>query len=199
MLIHPIDNTIGLMMLHVSSISWYRCTPLEAQSPLYFNTGGIAHNCHTTATTFYRLSGTQPAFLRPGAVPIFCQSVRAAVQRPGCRLLDKSPWQLSHWSHLTVDICLLFLQLWINISLQILQKWLSRGYDVSEFSPLWLLEILSQKHTRKHCPEATALYFSFTQDSPSSFFFLFQCSISMNNQGIALRLLLFSISSSTSQ
>lgn len=107
-LIHPIDNTIGLMMLHISSISWYRCTPLEAQSPLYFNTGGIAHNCHTTATTFYRLSGTQPAFLRPGAVPIFCQSIRAAVQRPGCRLLDKSPWQLSHWSHLTVDICLLF-------------------------------------------------------------------------------------------
>lgn len=79
-----------------------------------------------------------------------------------------------------------FLQLWINISLQILQKWLSRGYDVPEFSPLWLLEILSQRHViEKHCPEAPALYFCFTQDSSSSFIciFFFQCSISMNNQG----------------
>lgn len=187
-----------------NDISWYRCTALEAQSPPHFNTRGIAHNCHTTATTIYRLSGSQPALLRPGAVPVFCQSVRAAVQRPGWELLDQSPWQLSHWSHLTVDIYLLFfffLQLWINISLQILQKWLSRGYDVPEFSPLWLLEILSQRHViEKHCPEAPALYFCFTQDSSSSFICIFFFSAAfLWIIRVALRLPLFSISSSTSQ
>lgn len=110
-LVLVLNNTIGLVILPTArpnDISWYRCTALEAQSPPYFNTRGIAHNCHTTATTIYRLSGTQPALLRPGAVPVFCQSVRAAVQRPGWELLDQSPWQLSHWSHLTVDIYLLF-------------------------------------------------------------------------------------------
>lgn len=94
-----------------------------------------------------------------------------------------------------------FLQLWINISLQILQKWLSRGYDVPEFSPLWLLEILSQRHViEKHCPEAPALYFCFTQDSSSSFICIFFFSAAfLWIIRVALRLPLFSISSSTSQ
>ena len=88
-----------------NDISWYRCTALEAQSPPYFNTRGIAHNCHTTATTIYRLSGTQPALLRPGAVPVFCQSVRAAVQRPGWELLKAQDWGCQHWSSCSTHSC----------------------------------------------------------------------------------------------
>lgn len=142
-----------------------------------------------------------------------CQESSQPSSDPGLSLPSANPaeWPLwglprggwinllgsSHIGHTFRWIFILFLQSQLNISLKILQKWLSGGYHAPKFSPLWQLEILSQGHvTRNHCPEATMLYFCFTQDSLSSFFFISAFHWVIR---VALRLSLFKISSSTSQ
>lgn len=63
----------------------------------------ITHS-HCTIATIYSLLGIQPVLLRPGAVPVLCQSSRGTAWRLTQRKMDKSPWQLSHWSLRPVDI-----------------------------------------------------------------------------------------------
>lgn len=122
----------------------------------------------------------QPVLLRPGAVPLFCQS-RRAVQRLTQRRLDKPPWQFSHRSHCSVDIYTLSLQSQLSISLWKLWKWKSRSCDMLKFHLLCLLEVLLQGHiSQETAAQRQQQYVSASLRSLLDNFFHF--SISSHNQ-----------------